>query len=93
MLCRFLSSIVSFPDPPRNAFRGGSGNETSPGTHGGIGSLVVSVEKTLLKPSTVFPSVAMVRMNVLNDALASICNAKRRGKRHVLLWLGTDPLF
>eukprot|EP00274_Cyanoptyche_gloeocystis_P005476 CAMPEP_0196666368 /NCGR_PEP_ID=MMETSP1086-20130531/64464_1 /TAXON_ID=77921 /ORGANISM="Cyanoptyche gloeocystis , Strain SAG4.97" /LENGTH=130 /DNA_ID=CAMNT_0042003549 /DNA_START=626 /DNA_END=1018 /DNA_ORIENTATION=- len=27
----------------------------------------------------------MVRISVLNDALASICNAERRGKRQVLL--------
>lgn len=42
-------------------------------------------EETLRTPLPRFLSTAMVRMNVLNDALVSICNAERRGKRQVLL--------
>lgn len=48
-------------------------------------SQVSCEEETLRSPLPRFLSTAMVRMNVLNDALVSICNAERRGKRQVLL--------
>merc|ERR1719433_725329 len=35
--------------------------------------------------SSVFPPAIMVRINVLSDALVTLCNAEKRGKRQVLI--------